>query len=63
MVDFKHMHKSNQVKPTGESWQDGWGNTAGERLIDMLAAAVASALMILGMFYGLSEAVIRGWIG
>jgi hypothetical protein len=63
MVDFKHMHKSNQIKPTSESRQDGWEPTLSDHFIDMLAAAVASALMILGMFYGLSEAVIRGWIG
>jgi len=60
MQDFKHLSRHGQEIKPEQSWQDGWNN---DQLTDMLTAAAAAALMIMAMFYGLSEAVIRGWIG
>lgn len=61
MIDFKHMHKSNRIEPARESWSDGWEPV--DTLLELAAIALFSALMIVGMFYGLSELVIRGLIG
>ncbi len=60
MVDFKHMHRSNRIEPVVESWRDGWECS---KAIDIIAAWILTGAMVAAIFYGLSEAVIRGWIG